>query len=569
MKNFEGKVSVTFKVFCSLALIALMASDRSQFSSYVHCYMILCWNLFARSISISSCRTHHLSWQNDCLVVDMSVHKGDQTGEKITPKHVYANPFQPEICPILALALHIFSTSLRMDNDDSSLLFLGTPYELFTKWLHWALTLIPDLGFDIGDYGTHSFRKGVASYVASFINGPSIIAIFLRAGWSLGPVQDRYITYSDGGDQLCGRVCCGLNFTEGANFAVLPACFLTKDVLTSEEWEVVCPMYRRYSVGFQSTLPYLLAALVYHWPWIQANVSPNHPIFQSRLVRQQFIEKLTPVVIPPTTSSIDHPAGLTATGVPPHVDIQRQLAELKKINSQLNDTVANGTTTVMTQLPNLVTANILANINVTGAQQISRNDMESMLDGRFDRMNDRLNSLISGNAASEATSSVTANGTPNPFTSWTWNFAEHAVPFDWKLPRGTLKSISDLYFTGQPAFRVRPLKLIETSDVPVIAKTNFSKWRMVMKNLKLLAESNNLLPAGIDGTLIPFDDLTILQWDSVFVSLWDIILPLLQQSRVSQIRHPTELSYITFYEMFLDLAKSQRTPQQPASSIVV
>ncbi len=41
------------------------------------------------------------------------------------------------------------------------------------------------------DFGTHSFRKGVASYVAGVIGGPGIVAIFLRAGWSLGQVLDR------------------------------------------------------------------------------------------------------------------------------------------------------------------------------------------------------------------------------------------------------------------------------------------------------------------------------------------------------------------------------------------
>ena len=50
--------------------------------------------------------------------------------------------------------------------------------------------------------GTHSVRKGAASYCAGMINGPSTVQVFLRAGWSLGNVQDRYLFAGAGGDQL-------------------------------------------------------------------------------------------------------------------------------------------------------------------------------------------------------------------------------------------------------------------------------------------------------------------------------------------------------------------------------
>ena len=42
------------------------------------------------------------------------------------------------------------------------------------------------LGIIAFDIGTHSFRKGVATFVAGCVAGPSAISIFLRAGWSLG-----------------------------------------------------------------------------------------------------------------------------------------------------------------------------------------------------------------------------------------------------------------------------------------------------------------------------------------------------------------------------------------------
>lgn len=94
------------------------------------------------------------------MIVDMSKQKGDQTGERITPKHIYSNPFIPAICPILALALHVlgsvyYTQSNATNNSiepsepantagltsyNSVKLFSGNPYQVFTNWLRDALS---------------------------------------------------------------------------------------------------------------------------------------------------------------------------------------------------------------------------------------------------------------------------------------------------------------------------------------------------------------------------------------------------------------------------------------------
>ncbi len=61
MKNFEGKVTITFNLYAMLSKKALFASDlRSPFSRFVHLFGILCWNMFARSNSVGNLRTHHI-----------------------------------------------------------------------------------------------------------------------------------------------------------------------------------------------------------------------------------------------------------------------------------------------------------------------------------------------------------------------------------------------------------------------------------------------------------------------------------------------------------------------------
>lgn len=91
----------------------------------------------------------------------------DCTGEKITPKHVYANPYEPHKCPILALALHIFGAYDRSQMADIIKVFPSlTTFDTFSKWLNEALKAVSNLGFSPDDYGTHSFRKGVATFVS-------------------------------------------------------------------------------------------------------------------------------------------------------------------------------------------------------------------------------------------------------------------------------------------------------------------------------------------------------------------------------------------------------------------
>jgi hypothetical protein len=81
MKNYEGKLPINVKEYERLTQLALWASEiRGKASSYVHLFLILCWNIYARSNTVTSLGYHHLSWGTDSLVVDMSKQKADQSG---------------------------------------------------------------------------------------------------------------------------------------------------------------------------------------------------------------------------------------------------------------------------------------------------------------------------------------------------------------------------------------------------------------------------------------------------------------------------------------------------------
>jgi hypothetical protein len=142
-----------------------------------------------------------------------------------------------------------------------------------------------ELGLEKLQIGTHSFRKGVATFLSSMVGGPSPIAIYLRAGWSLGPVQSRYILEGQGGDQLCGRAATGLTMTS-TEFARLPPHFNASggSILTVEEWEDIVPGFTNYFPShFRPVIPFLLASLIFHKEWLVETLPAQHPLFNSRV----------------------------------------------------------------------------------------------------------------------------------------------------------------------------------------------------------------------------------------------------------------------------------------------
>jgi hypothetical protein len=257
MPVFEGKYHLTFDGYCLIAA-ALMKAEPFNQMLFGWPFLVLQWNLIARSATVAGMMMEHVGWEADALLISTPKHKGDQEGVKCFARHLYANPSNPSICPVLALAVLVFTRVLRhdptqVDSDDTTLpnfrIFDGAHSEArFSDVLGRTIGSLPvidlpRLGGEKKQLGTHSVRKGAASYCAGMINGPSTVQVFLRAGWSLGNVQDRYLFAGAGGDQLTGRVLTGLPFTE-ATFATLPPHFSTAGQALVP-WQTVLPLYSR------------------------------------------------------------------------------------------------------------------------------------------------------------------------------------------------------------------------------------------------------------------------------------------------------------------------------------
>ena len=115
IKCSEGKRPLLFQglvMLCSLFLIQVPSQRSGQANwgtySFGWAFLTVMWSLMSRSDSIDQLTFHHLEWEGDCMKITEQSTKSDQDGEKIFGKHMYANPNNPSVCPILALAVALF-----------------------------------------------------------------------------------------------------------------------------------------------------------------------------------------------------------------------------------------------------------------------------------------------------------------------------------------------------------------------------------------------------------------------------------------------------------------------------
>lgn len=398
MKLHEGKQPMNFSGYRYLALKALEQKTDFAQCLFAQLFLVLSWNLIARCASVSGIMFDHLTWSGDAMVVVFPSHKGDQEGKNVLPKHVYANPFSPSICPILSMAVYVFSIAFRSP-DRKSYLF-GDNKDAnegrFSKWLrtycsHNRSELL-SLGLVIEDIGTHSFRKGVATGLSSMCGGPSPIAIYLRAGWSLGPVQSRYILESGGGDQLCGRAATGLTMTD-PSFACLPPHFdIQNTIIGEDEWETILPGFStNYPQSFLPVLPFLLASLCYHHEFLKCTLHKGHPLRSQPVWTSGVLSRLSDKVL--TGCGRNPVSHLYATGIPHHIVIANEMVKLRSELREVKEDIIQR----LDSLPSSVTAQIYQNFIIQGAIPVTMNELKSILaemkTALIDNMRDEMESM--------------------------------------------------------------------------------------------------------------------------------------------------------------------------------
>ncbi|KAK1928348.1 hypothetical protein P3T76_016178 [Phytophthora citrophthora] len=329
-----GKDPMSFGLYKQVAMAMLQNTSREMI--FARTFMILSWNLMSRAANTVSICYGHLEWCDDALCVYFAHMKNDQRGTRPRdPRHVYANPISPEICPILALDTifytGIFWATYGFDSSDVHLFPGNDEYERFRKVLKGS-EVAPELerrGNTADDIGTHSMRKGASTYCSSGSTAcPPSVAVHLRAEWSMEGVQDRYLCHDAAGDMFVGRTVSGLPILQ-PDFAALPPRFTTSDAEVQRAKDICFPGLPQ-SIGFVAE--FALASLICHFDFLRDNLPDAHPLFQSPLFTDaELISRLRLCVQPESTDDEMQP-----TGVPPHVKI---LSELQSVCSERKEAI--------------------------------------------------------------------------------------------------------------------------------------------------------------------------------------------------------------------------------------
>lgn len=433
----------------------------------------------------------HMEWRGDAMCIYFAHMKNDQLGDRPRdPRHIYANPIIPEVCPILSLG--IYWAIHGFDNEHHKLFPGSNQYERYRKGLGRSLSLpnvVEELqrnGIQPRDIGSHSSRKGASTFVSSGSTAcPPAAAVNLRAGWLMGGVTDTYVRYEAAGDMYVGRTVSGLPMNK-AEFALLPPYFHDGDENMDIVSNAITLMYPQLPPNLYQVAEYCLASLVYHAQFIMTWMPANHAIFETAIFRDStLMSALKEFVIcelPSTKSKIQ------ATGVPPHVmllqDMGRMLDGLEGQKEALKESVTGVIEGIVQELED----------RAIGAGTVTRHGLEDML----------MSCLTAAGVGQSSSSSHMENlvaqeaTRTNQCNLFFWNGQMARLPQDFKFPTGGPCIAWQYWCCGNEIRQYPPLRFIKAQDIfDIKVRKRLADYRLLMGTIENKARALGIMKGNM------------------------------------------------------------------------
>jgi len=457
----DGKARMSVDLYKSLCgwLLKYGTTD----GLFAHCFLTLTWNLACRSQNTSLIKLRDIIWSTcfDAFQVFFEHSKTDQLGEESKyPRHLYANPLEPSICPVMSLTLY-FSSCFNCPVTLDSYLFPGRDQEeRFSKIMKRVLLThekeVAELGNDIRLIGTHSIRKGAVSYMASVPGGPPAASICVRAGWTMGRVKDIYMRYVDSGDQFVGR-CLSLLPLLSSHFASSPPYFPETATDDEKNW---LDALRQAQFPMVASLPnyamltrMCLATLLYHRKWISENFMVNHVVRCSSVVlrRADVVQRCNEntgivVVTCPWNDTCNH----AYSGVPPYVAMLQELTLLRTEQRNLIDGFVNRVKAALEDYG-------------VDSERLTVENLNRILDRFRDELNVQLRTIANGGQGEVVQRERVETG--ENYEIHTHSGQLSRVPRDWRFPHCGVFDLWRQWWIGDQVRQVPPLRLLTKEDV--------------------------------------------------------------------------------------------------------
>ncbi|DBA02121.1 TPA: hypothetical protein N0F65_011188 [Lagenidium giganteum] len=251
----SGKQPLTYSLYMQLCAATLASGD----GGFGHLFLITQWNLMCRSKSVETVYLDHLVCMDDSVGIMQHHTKTNQEGTRPKdPRHVYGNPIAPETCWLTALGLYLACNPLLKYGP----VFPGSNQR--SRYCKILSRVLAQHSQSSSDFGSHSVRKGLATYEAA-------------------------------GDQVLDRVVASLDLKR-SDFAALPPHF--RDVNSNTVHAAMVCMFPTISAvtQVQSVLKLSLASLVYHSIFLVNSLPKSHAlrathIFREPSVMEEFLQK--------------------------------------------------------------------------------------------------------------------------------------------------------------------------------------------------------------------------------------------------------------------------------------
>ena len=477
---------ITFSLY---SLICTWALDSGNLC--VWAFTLMQWNCMARSVSVSPLGFHNLSMGTDSMKCTYDNSKADQSGEKVSPKNLFANPFKPWLCLNTGLGIWISLNREKLGNNDAFFHRFGKDEAAGERHCEQLAELLRQHEDEVRAHSrpertrAHGTRKGSAILATSGTTlPPPLPAVANRGEWSQGAVFDVYLLFAEPGDQYLGRILAGLD-PNSASFGVLPPHFKVPATHESiQEAMLICfgDLGANYSVTAQ--LERMLASMIYHIDWIRkcAANNPEHPFNQLPLLQcPELINELSPLVSTKPSEQLS-----AATGIPPHVNQASILEKIVQTTDQVLQKLLNMTTELKTAVQEAIESNDVRSGAVT----------MPVLEAKLGQLKDEIANAVvqrigAGSIASTSALEIAKITTVRDATRTDERLPVYQysvpgtdqqfwhVPKNWEFPRGVLRRNGwELWLRGQPGYaynnskgerveaQIRPFRLLESKFLP-------------------------------------------------------------------------------------------------------
>ena len=469
------------------------------------------WTCMGRCASIDPLAFHNFKIAQDSIVCKYDDSKADKSGDHLSEKNIYANPFEWTQCFWTGMGVYCALECQRLAEHER--LFLspgvseGAAALRYCEQLH---SIVSTHETEVLNqmrpehFNPYGLRKGSATHAVSGTTvTPSLPSVSRRGEWSQGGVLDVYWHFASIGDHYLGRILACLPSND-KRFATLPPHWKIANPLSNEHVSRAMNMLygqiiMKYHGKDNDPTPMLLrclACLVHHADSL-LNVMltmPQHDMAKLTLLHDiDLIALLKPLVtLDPTPMVMSTP-----TGVPPHIELSSMMAQVLDMMTDLMASFRLQTGEVIHCVQKAIEEKAWDSGHVTGSrlkellEEYNGNQLKK-IDERLIDVQQHLMDVIGNRGITAEGASIFVQGADNHRegnndvvrTTFMHGGRFYGVPKDFEFPRNiTLQPALRFWLCGMSVStdglqRVRPFIKLSLRDLPERIKSSFKlNWK--------------------------------------------------------------------------------------------